>query len=134
MLKVLPLLTFILFAQAAYANDFLRSGKQVLICHDETHFRVNWEDFELEGKSYSVRTRNFLTSYFPEIIRDGIDDSYTITEKEVEYIKGKARPMSSGRFSLGPTLTYGSTKPHRVSYHYIDKDLVDSEIQKVCKK
>jgi hypothetical protein len=134
MVKVLPLLTFILFAQAAYANDFLRSGKQVLICHDETHFRVNWEDFELEGKSYSVRTRNFLTSYFPEIIRDGVDDSYTITEKEVEYIKGKARPMSSGSFSLGPTLTYGSTKPHRVSYHYIDKDLVDSEIQKVCKK
>ncbi len=134
MLKVLTFSTFILFAQAATANDFLRSGKQVLICHNETHFRVNWEDFEVEGKSYSVRTRNFLTSYFPEIIRDGVEDSYKITEKEVEYIKGKARPINSGSFSLGPTLTYGSTKPHRVSYHYIDKDLVEAEISKFCKK
>jgi hypothetical protein len=63
-----------------------------------------------------------------------VEDSYEITEQKVEYAKGKAKPMSSGSFTLGPDLTFGSTFPAIVSYHYIDKDLVDSEIKKICKK
>ena len=89
MIKVLGLLTFIISLQTAMANDFLRSGKQLLVCEkEEILFRINWEDWDVENKSFGVRSRNKLVKFVLSIDREDRENTYKI-DSDTSLIAGE---------------------------------------------
>lgn len=134
MLKVLGLLTFILSLQTAMANDFLRSGKQLLVCEkEEVLFRINWEDWDVENKSFGVRSKNKLVKFVLSIDREDRENSYKIGSEYVIYKNGEVITASSSMMSIDQFIGDGQMQDQKFQLHFVDKEKVDSEIQKICK-
>jgi hypothetical protein len=134
MLKVFSLLLILLLVQTAHANDFLRSGKQLLVCATDSSFvRINWEDWEVENKSFSIRSKNLLVKFSPSIDRNGVEDVYRIDHQYSIYEKGKSTEGGGGHFEIGAELSSAHV-PRPMKLRYIDKEIVDSEIIKLCSK
>jgi hypothetical protein len=132
MLKVFCLLLILLLVQTAHANDFLRSGKQLLVCSNNASFvRINWEDWEVENKSFSIRTKNLLVKFSPIIDRNGAENIYRIDHTYAIYENGKSTAGGGGGFEIGPVLSAANI-PIPMKLLYIDKEIIDSEIPKIC--
>lgn len=137
MLKVLSLFIILLLVQTSHANDFLRSGKQLLVCtHSESFIRINWEDWQIENRTFSLRSKNLLIKFSPVIDRDGVEDTYRIDHSYEIYSKGKSTEGGGGGFNIGPELSPHplAAAPYPLKLRYIDKEIVDSEIPKLCSK
>ena len=134
MIKVLGLLTFIISLQTAMANDFLRSGKQLLVCEkEEILFRINWEDWDVENKSFGVRSRNKLVKFVLSIDREDRENTYKIDSEYVLYKDGEVIADSSSEISINQFIGDGSIPDKYFQLHFVDKEKGDSEIKKVCK-
>ena len=134
MLKVCCLLAIILSMHSAVANDFLRSGKQLLVCQkEEILFRINWEDWDIENRSFGVRSRDKLVKFVLSIDREDREHSYKIDSEYVTYKNGEVTAASSGIMSIGPYLEDGHLHDQNFKFHYVDKEKSDSELKKICK-
>lgn len=133
---MLGILSLVFFTQIASANDFLRSGKQLLVCvENHSFFRINWEDFEIEKRSLSSRSRNVLFKLLPQIERGGVEDVYRVEVSFQLYKNGKPDGGGGGGFKVGPDIGSDSLKfAYPMKLRYIDKDLADSGIAKICAK
>ncbi len=141
MSKLLCLLTLLFLAQAASAHDFLRSGKQLLVCNeDNVLFRVNWEDWDIENKTFSVRTKNDHRTLVLSTLRnpDEVEDSYNLYFDHTEYDDGGGIGGRSFNVSLGEDIEEISQgrqdegMPYNL--HYVDKKATDSQVKKICQK
>ena len=120
--------------QAVLASDFLDKEKQILICHNDAFFRVNWEDFDKDGKAFHVRSKHRLKSYYLVIDKQEAADVYKIVEEKIHYDeKGEEAIKRPTVINLNSHGFIFESYPDRVSYHYIRTDLPDSELLKVCK-
>lgn len=134
MLKVLGFFTFILFSQVTLANDFLRSGKQLLVCEkEEILFRINWEDWDIENKSFGIRSRDKYIKFILSINRDEADQTYKIDSEYITYKDGEVINESSSNMSIGPFLGDGHMPNQQFQLHYVDKEKVDDDLKKICK-
>jgi hypothetical protein len=136
MFKVLGLFSILLITQVAFANDFLRSGKQLLVCvENHSFFRINWEDFEIEKRSLSSRSRNVLFKLSPQIERGEVEDMYRVDVSFQIYKDGRPDGGGGGGFKVGPDIGSDSLKfAYPMKLRYIDKELADSGIAKICAK
>jgi hypothetical protein len=135
MLKVLGLLTFIIFLQTAMANDFLRSGKQLLVCEkDEILFRINWEDWDVENKSFGVRSKNKLVKFVLSIDRESRENTYKIDSEYVLYENGEVITATNGMMTINEYIGDVGLRDSNFQLYFVDKEKVDSEIKKVCKR
>jgi len=135
MLKVLGLLTFIISLQTAMANDFLRSGKQLLVCEkDEILFRINWEDWDVENKSFGVRSKNKLVKFVLSIDRESRENTYKIDSEYVLYENGEVITATNGMMSINEYIGDVGLRDSNFQLYFVDKEKVDSEIKKVCKR
>ena len=132
MVKFFSLLTIMLLVQTAHANDFLRSGKQLLVCSTESSFvRINWEDWEVENKSFSIRSKSLHVKFSLNVDRNGVEDIYRVEHTYAIYDKGKSTQGGGGVIEIGPELSAANV-PIPMKLLYIDKEIVDSQISKIC--
>ena len=135
MVKVLllPLLSFI--SLSALAHDFLLAGKQLLVCEkEEILFRINWEDWQVENKSFGVRSKDRLLKLVLKIDREEAEQVYMIDTEYEAYSKGEPVSGQNGQISIGQFLGDGHETNQYFQLYYVDKDKSDSDIKKVCKR
>lgn len=135
MLKVLVLALIMFSSQSSLANDFLRSGKQLLVCEkEEILFRINWEDWDIENKSFGVRSKNKMIKFALKINREDAESTYQIDSEFETYQNGEVVVASSALFSIGPDIEADSSLHDKlIRLHYVDKEKPDDELKKVCK-
>lgn len=135
MLKILILIIFMIIPQLSFANDFLRSGKQLLVCEqNEILFRINWEDWDVENKSFGVRSKNQLIKFALKINREEAESIYQIDSEFETYQNGEVVGASSALFSIGPDIESDSSLHDKlIRLHYVDKEKPDADLKKICK-
>ncbi len=135
MLKVLTLLLFSLISQTALSNDFLLAGKQLLVCeNEEILFRINWEDWQIENKSYGVRSKDRLLKIVLKIDRDEAEHAYKIVIEYEAYRKGEVVNAQHGDIPINESLGDGSEPDQYFQLYYVDKAKSDSDVKKTCKR
>jgi hypothetical protein len=135
MVKVLALLLFSFISQTALSNDFLLAGKQLLVCEkEEILFRINWEDWQVENKSYGIRSKDRLLKLVLKIDRDEAEQVYRIDTEYEAYSKGEPVSGQNAQITIGQFLGDGHETNQYFQLYYVDKDKSDSDIKKVCKR
>jgi hypothetical protein len=135
MVKVLTLLLLSLISQTALSNDFLLAGKQLLVCeNEEILFRINWEDWQIENKSFGVRSKDRLLKIVLKIDRDEAEQVYRIDTEYEAYRKGEPVSGQNAQISIGESLGDGTEPDQYFQLYYVDKDKSDSDVKKTCKR
>lgn len=134
MVKFLALILFIVSTQAALANDFLRSDKQVLLCTPaESHLRINWEDFESDKRHLSIRTKGVHLIFSPSVDRDSAEANYFISYRYEIFENGKVEKSKEAKLKISENLKEaGDGAPAYLKIRFIDKSASEPDVSKIC--